>query len=41
MLVGNQIDLNEREVPTQVARNWAKENHMLFLETSAVTNINV
>jgi Ras-related protein Rab-11A len=36
MLVGNKSDLEEqRQVPTEVARNFAKENSLSFIETSA------
>ena len=46
ILVGNQIDRcqgNEdfREVPTKEAEDFAREQGLLFLETSAVLNCNV
>lgn len=43
MLVGNKLDLCEgasgqpqqRQVPKYVAQNFAKDNQLLFMETSA------
>lgn len=36
MLVGNKSDLeSQRQVPTEKARNFAKENSLSFMETSA------
>lgn len=36
MLVGNKSDLEEqRQVPTETARAFAKENSLSFVETSA------
>jgi len=46
MLVGNKLDLctvnpKERKVPREVAEKFAKDNGMLFDETSAVSNVKV
>ena len=46
ILVGNQVDrcqMNEdmREVQTNEAQQFAKENDLMFIETSAVLNSNV
>ena len=46
MLVGNKVDLCEknpsmRKVSKEIASNLAKDNKMLFEETSAVTAQNV
>lgn len=42
VLVGNKSDLEtEREVNKEVAKNFAKENNLLFLETSAKNGTNV
>ncbi len=39
MLIGNKNDLiDEREVPTEEAIRFARQNDMLFFETSAKTN---
>lgn len=36
MLVGNKSDLeDQRQVPTSTAANFAKENSLSFIETSA------
>ena len=41
-LIGNKSDLaHNRSVPTEEARNFAKENQLLFTETSALENDNV
>ncbi|KAL6950193.1 Rab GTPase ypt32 [Hanseniaspora vineae] len=41
-LIGNKSDLaHNRSVPTEEARNFAQENHLLFTETSALENDNV
>ncbi|KAJ6248988.1 ras-related protein rab-5c [Anaeramoeba flamelloides] len=37
VLVGNKIDLEKKEVKSSEALNYAKENDMLFFETSAKT----
>ena len=46
MLVGNKIDLCDRnpkarKVPSEVAAKFAKENGMLFEETSAITVVKI
>ncbi len=46
MLVGNKLDLCEerqadRKVSTERAMDFARENGLLFMETSAFTDINV
>ena len=42
MLVGNKSDLdNLREVPTDDAKKFAKENDLAFMETSAANATNV
>ena len=46
MLVGNKTDLctikpAAREVPTEAAEKYAKDNHLLFLEASGLSNVNV
>ncbi|KAK9171707.1 Rablib [Cryptosporidium parvum] len=46
MLVGNKLDLVEkdpskREVPFDIAANFAQENNLFFSEASAVTRCNV
>jgi len=42
ILVGNKSDLEgEREVNREVAKNFAKENNLLFLETSAKNGTNI
>jgi len=46
MLVGNKLDLceqkpAERRVSTERAMEFARENNLLFMETSAFTDINV
>lgn len=39
VLIGNKIDLREeREVSTSEGENFAKENGLLFMETSALEN---
>jgi len=41
-LVGNKTDLAEhRRVPTEVAKKYARENNLLFTESSAKTGENV
>ncbi|CAF0912483.1 unnamed protein product [Adineta steineri] len=40
-LVGNKCDINEREVPTHVAEQFAEKNDMWYLETSAKNSDNV
>lgn len=46
MLVGNKLDLceqrpAERKISTEKALDFARENGLLFMETSAVQDINV
>ena len=42
MLIGNKCDLeNKRQVSTEEGAAFAKENNLLFLETSAKTAANV
>ena len=46
MLVGNKLDLcearpGERRVSTERAIEFARENSLLFMETSAYTDVNV
>eukprot|EP00826_Nyctotherus_ovalis_P040343 TRINITY_DN3971_c0_g1_i6.p1 TRINITY_DN3971_c0_g1~~TRINITY_DN3971_c0_g1_i6.p1 ORF type:complete len:217 (+),score=56.14 TRINITY_DN3971_c0_g1_i6:40-690(+) len=41
MLVGNKSDIEEREVSTETAQNFAKLNGMEYIETSAKTGTNV
>lgn len=41
LLVGNKCDLDEREVPTHVAEQFAEKNAMWYLETSAKNSDNV
>ncbi len=38
---GNKCDINEREVPTHVAEQFAEKNDMWYLETSAKNSDNV
>lgn len=37
MLVGNKIDLAEREVTTEEGLDFARRNKMLYIESSAKT----
>ncbi|VUZ46863.1 unnamed protein product [Hymenolepis diminuta] len=41
MLVGNKIDLVERAVMKEEAREFAMRSSMLFVETSALTSENI
>ena len=46
MLVGNKLDLaeshpSERKVAREFAADYARKNGLLFMETSAVQNVNV
>ena len=41
MLVGNKIDLGNRAVTTQEGERMARNNGMMFIETSAKTRIGV
>ena len=38
---GNKCDIDQREVPTHVAEQFAEKNGMWYLETSAKNNDNV
>lgn len=39
--VGNKIDRDDREIPTQVGEEFAERHNMYFLETSAKESDNV
>lgn len=40
--MGNKCDLeSERQVNKEIAKNFAKENNLLFLETSAKNGVNI
>lgn len=42
MLVGNKLDLaDNRDVKVSSGEEYAKDNNMLFIETSAATDINI
>ena len=42
MLVGNKVDLkDQREVSTEEAKNYAKQEGLLYIETSALDNTNI
>lgn len=41
VVLGNKIDISEREVPTEEAEVWCHTNQMPFYETSAKDAINV
>ena len=46
MLVGNKLDLCEknpgrRKISQELAREYADKNNMLFMETSAIEDLNV
>ena len=41
VLVGNQVDRQQREVSTEEAKDFAEQSDLLFIETSAVLNSNV
>ena len=42
ILVGNKCDLDaERQIDSTLAQQYAKDQHMLFIETSAKTNHNI
>ena len=42
MLIGNKCDLDaRRQVSTEEGEAFAKENHLIFMETSAKTAFNV
>jgi len=40
-LVGNKIDIPEREITNEEAVNFAKDNHMKYFETSAKTGFKI
>jgi GTPase SAR1 family protein len=41
-LIGNKIDLDDiRNISTDDGREFAKENNMLFIETSALESTNI
>jgi small GTP-binding protein len=37
ILIGNKIDINEREVEEEIAKKFAEDNNMKYFETSAKT----
>jgi hypothetical protein len=39
--VGNKSDLDGREVPTELAIQYAEQNNLGFIETSALNNSNI
>jgi Ras-related protein Rab-11A len=39
--VGNKSDLGGREVPTELAIQYAEQKNLGFLETSALNNSNI
>lgn len=41
MLIGNQIDIENRQVTTEEGAQFSVENGLLFIETSAFTGENV
>lgn len=41
LLLGNKCDINQREVPTHIAEQFAEKNDMWYLETSAKNSENV
>ncbi|KAE9592704.1 hypothetical protein Lal_00029060 [Lupinus albus] len=41
MLVGNKSDLTAREVPTEFAKEFAEQQDLFFIETSALNSSNV
>lgn len=41
ILVGNKTDLAQRQVATAAGQNFANDNNLLFIETSALDNSNV
>jgi hypothetical protein len=40
-ILGNKIDINQREIPIHVAEQFAENNDMWYLETSAKNSENV
>ena len=41
MLIGNKVDLANKEIPSEVGAEFARENGWGFLEVSAKTNIGI
>jgi Ras-related protein Rab-30 len=41
IFLGNKSDINQREVPTHIAEQFAEKNDMWYLETSAKNSENV
>ena len=41
MLVGNKIDMDNRQVTKEEGVDFARQNNMLFIETSAKTRVGV
>lgn len=41
VVLGNKIDLADRQVPQEVARDWCKEKDIPYFEVSAKNDINV
>ncbi|XP_007470758.1 PREDICTED: ras-related protein Rab-7b [Lipotes vexillifer] len=41
VVLGNKIDLADRQVPTEVAQDWCKEKDIPYFEVSAKNDINV
>ena len=41
ILIGNKTDLDNRVISEEEGRNFASENNLLFIETSAKTGNNV
>jgi hypothetical protein len=41
LLVGNKCDLGCREVPVEIALQFAEQNNLGFIETSALNNSNI
>lgn len=39
--MGNKIDLSDRQVPTEMAKNYALEFGLLFCEVSAKNGVNI
>jgi GTPase SAR1 family protein len=41
LVLGNKCDINQREIPTHIAEQFAEKNDMWYLETSAKNSENV